>query len=423
MERLLPPAQPGRNIRPRWLLLLGPLAGLVMTGCEHAQPELPPPSDPKVEVSVPVVRAVTDYDDFPGRIDAVESVDIRARVSGYLAKSHLGNGMGQLREGTEVAAGTLLFQIDPRPYKADLAKAEATISQNLALLNRLNRDYERAISLLPTRAISREDVDKVAGDRAAAAAAVEAAKASRDMARLNVEWTAVTTPISGRLSRRLVDPGNLVKADDTILTNIVSLDPMYAYFDVPERTLLKFRRLVRDGKVKSSSEAPLPVRMELADEDDFPHEGNIDFVDNRVDPGTGTLKVRGAFANPRDPNDPNQPRLLSPGLFVRIRLPVGTAHEARLVAERALGTDQGNRFVFVVNADNKVEYRRVKIGSLHSLTSWVYDGGLSYRQEMVQLREITDGLGDGERIVVNGLQRVRDGVRVEPHAVDMLAPR
>jgi RND family efflux transporter MFP subunit len=398
-----------------------PLAALALAGCNHAEPSLAPPAEPQVEVSEPEIDLVTDYEDFPGRTDAVESVNVRARVTGYLSQSYVGPSQGQIREGTEVEEGMPLFVIDARLYKADLARAQATIAQNVALVERLTLDYQRAVQLRPTRAISTEDVDKVAGDRAAALAAVDVARAARDMARLNLEWTNVTAPISGRLGRRLVDPGNLVKADDTVLTNIVSQDPIYTYFDVPERTEMKFRRLIREGKIKSASEAAMPVEMELADEKGFPHRGVIDFMDNRVDPGTGTLKVRGVFRNPRDPNNPKQTRLLSPGLFARVRLQVGPPHKAILVAERALGTDQGQKFVYVVNSEDKVEYRRVKVGAPHSLAVWISTGGIEVRKEVVPLREIKEGLEAGERVVVNGLQRVRPGVKIRPQRVSMLS--
>ena len=247
---------------------------------------------------------------------------------------------------------------------------------------RLEADFARARGLLSRRAISQEEFDKMSGDRAEAEAMVGVAKASRDVASLNLKFTKVLAPTSGRISRHLIDRGNLVKADETLLTTIVTLEPMYAYFDVDERTLLKLRRL--GGALKN-----LPVLLGLADEDEFPHAGKIDFIDNRVDTATGTLRVRGVFTNPD--------RILSPGLFVRIRVPISKPHYANLVPEKALGTDQGQKYLYIVTPENEVTYRRVRTGQLTE-----------------SLRVIEDGIQPGERFVVSGLQRVRPGVRVTP---------
>lgn len=399
-------ALPSRVSLYRWSrragLLSAPLAiaVLALAGCDNGPPTGPEPRPPEVEVSRPIFRKVTDYESLNGRLESVETVELRARVTGYLMKSYLNKD--EIREGTEVEKDQILFLIDPRPYKAELARAEASITQNKALAERLKLDYERAIRA-GRGAVSPQDIDKIAGDLAAAEAATEAAKASRDVAKLNLNFTEVKAPISGRVSRRLVDPGNMVKADDTILTSIVSLDPMHAYFDVPERSVLTFRRLMREGKLKSSREARMPVMMELSDEDDYPHQGYVDFVDNRVDAGTGTLKVRGVFENPKDPEHPGRPRLLSPGLFVRVRLAVSPLHPALLVAERALGSDQGRKFVWVVSGDDRIEAKRyVQVGAQHD-----------------RLREIEKGLKPGERIVVNGLQRVREGIKIRPKPIEM----
>ena len=210
------------------------------------------------------------------------------------------------------------------------------------------------------------------------------------MAKLNLDFTEVKAPISGRISRRMVDPGNLVRADDTMLTTIVSLDPMYAYFDIDERTLLKLRRLTAEGKIKARDDGNvIPVWVGLSDEEEFPHAGEINFTDNRVDPSTGTLRVRGVLPNPK-------PRLFSPGMFVRIRLPVGEPHQAILIPEKAVGTDQGNKFLYIVDGEDKVVYRPVKTGSLNE-----------------GMRVVTDGLKAGERVIVIGGQRVRQGAPVD----------
>ena len=340
-------------------------------------------------MSLPVTQDVTDYEDFTGRTEAVATIEIRARVTGYLDKV-------LFKEGTEVKQGDPLFEIDRRTYQADCDRAEANLLQARAHLNRLQADLRRAASLLPSKSISQEDYDKVAGDCAEAEAAVKVSEAALHSARLNLDFTIVSAPISGRISRQLIDPGNLAKADDTLLTMLVSLDPIYAYFDVDERTMLRIRRLIRSGKVKSAREAEVSVLLGLADEEGFPHEGTINFVDNRVDATTGTLRLRGIVANPK--------RLFSPGMFLRVRVPIGDPHRAILVSERALGSDQGQKFVYVLNDKNEVTYRRVKVGAL--------EGGL---------RVIEEGLAMGEKVIVTGLQRIRPGARVDPKMVAMTA--
>jgi len=369
----------------QWLVALG-AACATLFGC--GAPPAPPalPKVPEVVVSVPVVRQVTDYEDFTGRVEAKASVEVRARVTGYLERV-------LFKEGTEVKEGAPLFEIDPRSYQAELKRAEANVMQSQARLRRCERDLKRASDLLPQNAISQDDFDQISSDREEAAAAVKLAEASRDLAQLNLSFTRVTSPITGRISRQLIDPGNMVKADETALTTIVSMEPIYAYFDEDERTLLRVRRLVRAGVLKTLQEASVPVLLGLVDEEGFPHEGRIDFADNRVDAMTGTLRLRGVFSNPQ--------RMLSPGLFVRIRLPIGVPHPAILVSEQALGTDQGQSFLYVVNGKNEVVTRRVNVGLL--------DGGL---------RVIEQGLDKGERVIVSGLQRVRAGVKVAPKLLE-----
>ncbi len=281
----------------------------------------------------------------------------------------------------EVKAGDKLFVIDPRTYQADYDHAAANVALARAHLERVAADFKRAEELMPRKAISQSDFDLAKGDRDEGAASVKVAEAARDTAKQNLDWTIVTAPISGRISRQMIDPGNLVKADDTVLTTIVSQDPIYAYFDVDERTSLEFRRMLEAGKVQSARDVRVPVWLGLSDEEGYPHEGRIDFVDNALDPMTGTLQLRGKFANPKG--------LLAPGMLARVRVPVGTPHRAILVPEGALGSDQGKRFLYVVGKDNKVEYRPVTVGSLR-------DG----------LRVIEQGLSEKERVVVGGLQAI-----------------
>lgn len=355
----------------------------VFVGCsqEPIKPLATPP--PVVTVSRATTESVRDYEEFTGTTTAVYTVEVRARVTGYLEKINF-------RDGSEVTEGEKLFLIDPRPYKAELERRKAALLQAEAHAKRLESDYRRLESLFAQKAASREEYDKVIGDRAEAIAAVGIAQAELDQAQLNMEFTEVKAPISGLISRRQVDEGNLVRADETLLTTIVSLDPMYVYFDVDERTLLKLRRLLREGKIQSRQEAELKINAGLADEDGFPHEGVINFSENRVDASTGTLRIRAVMANPK-------PRVLSPGLFMRIRLPVGDPHKAILVPEQALAPDQGKKIVYVVNDKNEVVYRQVEIGPL-------YHG----------LRAINEGIEEGERIVVSGLQRIRPGIVVKP---------
>ena len=385
-------------MRRRDLLIVALLSGAVGGGCAKTQAKPADPKPDEVLVSMPTEDEVTDYEEFIGHTEAIFSVDVRARVNGYLDKVNF-------TDGDEVEKGADLFEIDARPYQATFDQTVASLEQGKARLTRTSADQRRAEALLKRNAIGLEEYDRIQGDFAEAKASIGAAKAMLDMAQLNLDWTKVMAPISGRLSRRLVDPGNLVNADQTLLTNIVSLDPMYAQFDIDERTMLRLRRLIAEGKIKSRQEAELPIFIGLSDEGDFPHKGKINFSDNKLDSSTGTLRIRGVIDNPK-------PRLLSPGLFIRVRLPVGTPHRSVLISEEAIGTDQGRKFVYVVKkgkvkAKDKatgketehegdlVSYRTVKVGSLNK-----------------GLRVVNEGLKPGERVVVSGLQRVRQGKEV-----------
>jgi RND family efflux transporter MFP subunit len=373
------------------VLPLLPLLGAV--GCHRVKSSQEAPKAPEVQVALPLTRQVIDHEDFTGGTGAMRSVQIKARATGFLVKAPSDFG---LKEGGDVKEGDRLFLIDPRTYKASLAQAKANLAQAEAHYKRLTEDYERNRPLLAKGGVSREEFDKIVGDRQEAEAAVGVARAQLDTAQLNLDFTDVRAPFDGRISRQQIDPGNMVIADQTVLTTIVSLDPMYVYFDVDERTMLRLRRLVREGKLKSARDYTVPVMMGTSDEEGFPHEGTINFVDNQLDPGTGTLRVRAVVPNP------DKTKLLSPGQFARVRIPIGDPHMATVVSERALGTDQGQKFVYVVSDKNEVEYRRVRVGSLT-------DG----------LREIVGGLRPDEKVVVNGLQRVRPGAKVEAKLVPM----
>jgi RND family efflux transporter MFP subunit len=373
-------------------VLLGLCLGLA--GCARA-PAGPPPAPLSVSFSRPVEKEITDYATYTGRTSAVDSVGVRARVWGYLNKVNF-------KEGTLVTKGDVLFEIDPLTYEATLHQAEGSLASIQARVERLDADLVRARRMIQTHAVSQEDYDKVAGDRGEAVASRESLKAAVERAKLDLRYTKVTAPVSGRVSRYLVTVGNLIQAGDqnggTLLTTIVSVDPMYVDFDVDEYTVLRVREMIRQGKAKSARDAPLPVFLGLANEDGFPHQGVVNFVDNQVNPKTGTLRLRGVFVN--------KDEALSPGYFARIRVPIGFPHRALLISDRAVDTDQGQKIVYVIDKDNKVATRPVRLGALH-------DG----------LRAVDDGLKADERIVVNGLQQVRPGATVEPKLVPMPGPR
>jgi membrane fusion protein, multidrug efflux system len=367
--------------------LCGGLSILTVLGCGRRPLALPPSGPPDVVVSRPVVKTITEAEYFTGYMKSMRDVTVCARVTGYLDKVNF-------TEGRDVKQGDVLFEIDPRPYQAALHQAEASVAQSTALLERLKSSFDRAKRLLPQHAISQDDYDTVRGDRDSAEASLKAAQAALELAKLNLSFTRVTSPIDGRISNQKIDPGNMVQADQTPLTTIVAMDPMYAWFYVDERTELRIRRLIREKKIQSSQDAPMPVFMGLADQQgQFPYEGTINFVDNRNDAGSGTIGVRAIFPNPQ--------RMLSPGLFARFRLPIGKPHSAVLIAEQALISDQGQKFVYLVNDKNEVVYRHVTPGS-------VQDG----------LCVIEDGLAKNEQVVVSGLQLVRHGMKVTPKAAE-----
>ena len=360
------------------------LIALLFAGCgKRVAPTAPPPT---VTVVQPVAREVIEWDEYIGRLESPETVEVRARVNGYLDKVHF-------KEGKEVKKGDLLFTIDPRPYQAEFDHANGEYQRALAQVELAQNDFERAKRLIATKAISEEDYDTKSKTYAAAQAAVVSAKAVMESAKLNLEFTEVRSPIDGRTSRAFVTQGNLVSggllgAGATLLTTVVSLDPLYCYADADERAILKYLQLRREGSRVSARDERIAAEMGLADETGFPHKGFIDFVDNRVDPNTGTLRGRGVF--------PNEDHSLSPGFFARMRLPGSGKYPALLIPDRALGSDQAQKFVYVVNAEKKVEFRAVTVGP-------IIDG----------LRVVKTGLKPSESIIVEGLLRVRPGVVVD----------
>jgi RND family efflux transporter MFP subunit len=364
------------------------LLGLISSACDRGAP--PPPPPPGVTVAPVVERDINDWEEFTGRLQAVEAVEVRPRVAGYIEKV-------AFTEGTEVRKGDVLFEIDPRPYQAALAGAEADLARARTRAGLAKSELDRAQRLIAVRAISREDFETRTSTNAESEAEIRAAEAAVATARLNLEWTKVRSPIAGRVSRAEVTEGNLVQAgppEATLLTRVVSLDPIYAYFDGDEQTYLAFRELARSGDGGGSHHARIPVFLGLANEQGFPHQGYVDFVDNQLDPHTGTIRTRAVFAN--------KDRLFTPGLFARIKLVGNEHHLTPLIQDRAIGTDQDKKFVLVLKPDSTVDYRSVQLGR-------IVDG----------LRIVESGLKPGERIVINGLQRARPGTKVAPTLADM----
>lgn len=375
----------------RALLMLALLALPLLTGCNQSQAQQAThASDPKVTAAAVLARVVTEWDDFTGRLEPVNSVAVRPRVSGYISAV-------RFEEGAIVHKGDLLFQIDPRPFQAEVDRLRAEVARVKATVQRANAELQRANNLSGENAMSPEEHDRRAAFAAESAAQVDAVKAALREAELNLEFTRVTSPIGGRVSRAIVTEGNLVSSgpgEATLLTTVVSLDPMYATFDADEQTYLRYNELAREGKRASARQNGLPIRMALASEDGFPHEGKLNFLDNQVNPATGTIRGRAVFSN--------GDRTLTPGLFVRLRIPGSGQYQGLLVQDRAIGTDLDKRFVYVVAADHTIQYRAVTIGPL-------VDG----------LRVVRDGLKPGDLVVVNGLQRVRPGAHVDVETVAM----
>lgn len=343
-------------------------------------------------VSPAVEQQVLDYVDYTGRTDAAESVEIRARITGFL------NAV-KFEDGAEVEKGAPLFEIDDREYQADLEGAQGELASAKAHQEKSTTDFKRMETLKQKGQASIEEYDRTDAQRKEADAAVISAEAKVKRAQLNVDFTRIAAPISGKISRSKITEGNLVNADATVLTTIVSVEPMYVYFDVDERTILTLRKQVREGQLDRMKKQEIPVLMGLTIDKDYPHVGAIDFLENRVDPSTGTIRVRGTFKNPRPETGE---RILDAGLFARIRVPIGHPKSALLVTERAIGADQGQKFLYVVDDKNEVVFRAVQLGAVH-------DG----------LRVIAEGLNAGERVIIDGLQRVRPGSVVDPKPGDM----
>ncbi len=374
---------------PRLMLGMG-LATLASlnAGCSSsAQPKAPAP--PEVSVAEVICKQIGDSDEFTGRLEAVNAVEVRPRVSGYLQSVHF-------KEGEIVRQGDLLFQIDPRPFQAEVDRLKGELSQAKAQRSRAQSDFERAERLHNNDGMSAEEYDRRAAVRNEAEARIASTEAAHRGAELNLEFTRVTAPITGRVGRAEITEGNLVEGGAgqiRPLTTLVSLDPIYVYFDVDEQTYLKYARVTQTHGA-GSHELHSAALLGLADEDGFPHVGQVSFVDNQVSSSTGTIRLRATFANKN--------LALTPGLFARIRLQGGGAQSGCLARDEGVITDLNQKYVFVLGKNNTLEYRTVKLGP-------ITEG----------LRVVRDGLHEGDTIVVSGLQRVRPGATVTPRKVSM----
>jgi RND family efflux transporter MFP subunit len=365
-------------------LLVSIAAAAWLTGCNRpaARPSPPPPS---VTVTPVERKEVIEWDEFTGRTEPVESVEVRPRVSGYIQEV-------RFESGQLVKKGDALFVIDPRWHQAEFDRRRAEVEQARVRLENAKREADRTPQLLANKAISTEESESRQARYQEAKAALLAAQAALDSATLDLEYTRVRAPIDGRVSRALLTEGNYVSGvagNTTLLTTIVSVDPIYVYADIDENSLLRFNALAQAKKLETDGDGRIPVELQLADEQDFPHQGHIESFNNRLDPQTGSILLRAVFPNPDG--------RIVPGLFARIRVPLSERHPALLVEERSIGTDQAQKFVLTLTPSNTVEYRAVQLGPF-----------------IAGKRVVRSGLEAGEKVVINGLQRVRPGMPVAP---------
>ncbi len=366
-----------------------------ITSCDsqsHSDsPALPPP--PHVKIAQPLSQEVTEWDEYTGRIEAVSSVDIRARVSGYLEKVNF-------KAGAKVKKGDLLFEIDPKPFTAQLQYAVSELERAKAKHELAKNDLGRAERLFSGKAISEEEHDARSKGSRETIAAVQSAEANVNTAKLNLEYTKIRAPIDGRIGRELITEGNLVSGgggDATRLTFIVSTDPVYVYVDADEHLALKYRRQAHQegNKVKGTDQTP--AELAVSDEANFPHPGHLDYISPRADTATGSVSIRGVFSNSDD--------VLSPGYFARMRVRASAPYQAILVPDKAIATDQAQHFLWIVNQEQKVEYRTVVLGA-----------------HIGQSRVITTGLNPNEWIVIEGLPRMMPGIKVNPERISQTEP-
>jgi RND family efflux transporter MFP subunit len=365
------------------------LTAAVLAACSKGEAQTngaPPP--PQVSVAQVVAKEINEWDELSGRIEAAEFVEIRPRVTGYLNEV-------KFQPGSMVKKGDVLFVIDSRPYRAEAARADADLKRAESARELAKSEVVRAEKLLSAKAISQQEFDQRAAAVREAESQAKGAQAALTAANLNTEYATIRSPISGRVSRNEISVGNLVAPGTTLLTTVASQNPVHVYFEVDEQQYLKYASLAKSGERASSREKRNPIGMGLANEEGFPHNGYVDFVDNRLDPKTGTMRGRAVFDNKED--------RFTPGLFAKLKLIGSGKYNAVLISDRAVGTDQSKKFVLVVDKENKATYRPIKLGPL-------VDG----------MRVVKEGLQPGETIIVNGLQRVRPGMPVTPQKAAMV---
>ncbi|GIZ13947.1 efflux RND transporter periplasmic adaptor subunit [Pseudomonas sp. NCCP-436] len=368
-----------------WIPSLALAALITLSGCEQKPDIQGSATAPQVSVAEVIVQSLNEWDEFTGRLEAPQSVEIRPRVSGYIDRV-------SFAEGSLVKKGDLLFQIDPRPFEAEVRRLEAQLQQARAIQTRAVNEARRGERLRQSKAISAELADARSSAATEAQAQVAAIAAQLESARLDLGFTRITAPIDGRVSRAEITVGNLVSAGESLLTTVVSTDRVYAYFDADERAFLKYLELARQAGTDARDASP--VYLGLSDESGHPHLGQLDFLDNQVNPRTGTIRGRAVFDN--------QDGRFTPGLYVRLKLVGSKPYSATLIRDEAIGTDLGKKYVLVLGEDNAVTYRSIELGP-----------------KLEGLRIVRSGLNKGEKIVVNGLQRAMPGTTVEPQLVSM----
>ncbi|MCU5775546.1 efflux RND transporter periplasmic adaptor subunit [Erwiniaceae bacterium BAC15a-03b] len=364
----------------------------LLNGCDNSVAQNAAPPAPAVSAADVVIKPVSQWDAFNGRIEAVQSVQLRPRVSGYINKVNY-------REGQEVKKDQLLFTIDDRTYRAALEQAQAELVRARTEANLARSESGRTEKLINSQAVSKEMWEQRRSAASQAQADVLAAQAAVDMAQLNLDFTRVTAPIDGRASRAMITEGNLVTAGDSasVLTTLVSQNTVYVYFDIDEATFLRYQHLARDGQAASAENSALPVEMGLVGEQGYPHQGKVDFMDNQLTPGTGTIRMRALFDN--------HERQFTPGLFARVRLPGSAEFNAMLVDDKAILTDQDRKFVYVVDAEGKAQRRDIEIGRLAE-----------------GLRIVQKGLKAGDKVIIDGMQKIfMPGMPVKAQPVAMTA--